>query len=70
MKRSEMIEKLHNSLVGKFIPYYNPEFNDKIEELLTEIEESGMLPPFVGVGEEDDWGFLDYENKWEPEDET
>ena len=45
MKRSEMIEIIHNSLVGKFIPYHNPEFNDKIEELLKDIEAVGMLPP-------------------------
>ena len=39
------------------------------DKILDAMEEAGMLPPYVGLGEEDDWGFLDYETKWEDEDE-
>jgi hypothetical protein len=28
-----------------------------------------MISPFTNVGKKDDWGYLDYENKWESEDE-
>ena len=37
---------------------------------LQHIEEAGMLPPTVGTGEEDQWGYLQYENEWESEDEN
>jgi len=37
-------------------------------EILTDLIEAGMTPGFVGVGEKDDWGYLDYECKWEEED--
>lgn len=43
--------------------------NSLANELLDMIEGFDMLPPPVGVGEEDEYGFLDYEFKWEPEDE-
>ena len=56
MKRSEMVEIIHKSLVGNFIPYYNPEFNVHIEELLNDIEEAGMYPPKHKVKTEDLYG--------------
>ena len=64
MKKSDFIEKVlkhdkNTVFVSKAI----------VERTLEIFEDLGMLPPFTGVGEKDDWGYLDYENKWEPEDE-
>lgn len=61
MKRSEMVEKLANKLTFTDTPY------DIAESLLEFIEEAGMVPPAIGIGEEDKWGYLIYENKWEDE---
>lgn len=66
MKRSEALKKIrdYNNVLD---PYDDREFE---EQILTFIEDViGMLPPPVGIGEEDEWGHLDYEFKWEPEDE-
>ena len=66
MKRSEMILKL-KSFLEDVIIMDNGTWLSK--EILDILEEAGMMPPSVGVGEKDDWGYLNYENKWE-EDET
>lgn len=78
MKKSEMLEILHNSLVSNFIPYYNIEFNPKIEKLLDDLGKAGMLPPkfldkeentFMSADQVIDCGNLYGEFEWEPEDE-
>lgn len=64
MKRSDFIKKVLKH--GK-----NTVFVDEaiVERTLEIFEDLGMLPPFVGTGEKDDWGYLEYENKWEDEHE-
>ena len=63
MKRSEMIKYILN--VFKHTSAWTDE--EVASKVLEEIEQAGMLPPPVGVGEEDEWGYLQYENEWEKE---
>jgi len=68
MKRSEMVQKLaylvsehcfiHEDCVG---------INRKDASLFLAELEKHMIPDFIGVGEEDHWGYLDYANKWDEE---
>jgi len=65
MKKSDFIKKVLKS--RKNTVFVNEE---QVSNSLEIFESLGMLPPYVGLGEEDDWGFLDYESKWENEDEA
>jgi len=62
MIRDDMIEEMI-SFVNS-IPEGASEYH-KMDMLLSRMERLGMLAPAVGVGEEDDWGFLDYKYEWE-----
>ena len=66
VKRSEMVNIILN-VFEKTSSWSDEEVASKV---LEEIEEYGMLPPPVGIGEEDQWGYLQYENEWETEDEV
>lgn len=75
MKRSDMV-KIGITRLKKIAN--NPLCNISLQEddykflassLLNCYEETGMLPPSVGIGKEDRWGYLHYENEWEDEDE-
>ena len=66
MRRSDMVKVIEKAMRCWNGAYYNQSLESHILEY---IEEAGMLPPAVGVDEEDDWGYLQYEYKWEPEDE-
>lgn len=65
VKRSEMVNIILN-VFEKTSSWSDKEVASKV---LEEIEQAGMLPPPVGIDEEDQWGYLQYENEWEPEDE-
>lgn len=64
MKRSEMITMLSGLLRNAEL---GGSYKKRAESILEFIEEAGMLPPPVGIGEEDQWGYLQYENEWEKE---
>jgi hypothetical protein len=66
VKRSEMVNIILN-VFEKTSSWSDEEVASKV---LEKIEEYGMLPPLVGIGEEDQWGYLQYENEWETEDEV
>ena len=62
MKRSEMVNKTLKKLdVDSFEDRVN------VSNILRAFEELGMLPPSVGVGERDEYGYLNYETEWEEE---
>ena len=73
MKRSNLLKQAETFVESNF---YGVELakaksiEEVVDGLLFFFEEAGMLPPFVGVGEKDDWGYLDYDYKWEDEDEV
>lgn len=63
MKRSEMVEKLHEILNSKL--YQDYQFTlEELSDLLAELENSGMLPPVTQLKK---LGISD--NAWEPENE-
>ena len=68
MKRSEMVEKLARSVSIISGGLYTKEETLKIaSDLLKQMEDEGMQPPFVGDTEEQYFSGL---LEWEPEDET
>ena len=72
MKRSEMLQIM---LDAQFNPPERisnmhdggQQMVQMVYHLLDVIEEAGMLPPSVGVGEQDEYGYLNYETEWEEE---
>lgn len=70
MKKSDFVSKLidfHEEIfpsVGRGLSQ-----SDYFSEMLDMLEQEGMLPPYTGVGEKDDWGYEVFENKWDDEDE-
>ena len=78
MKRSEMVDKMinfyldHANKIG-----YGWSEKDFMDNLLADMEIDGMLPPKIELGDSGfvntveilDYTELDYEVKWEPEDE-
>ena len=71
MKKSEMLNVMLRSYT-KPVPYHDDggiQLQWKLIRLLEDMVKAGMLPPDVGVGEEDDYGYIEYINEWEPEDE-
>ena len=61
-------------MISKLIDFHEEVFpsvgrglsqSDYFTELLEMLEQEGMLPPSIEVGEKDEWGYLQYENKWE-----
>lgn len=85
MKRSEMVEKISNTLLGRHCDKPNCDFcENTANAILSTAEAAGMLPPPVelkkqghgclctmreGCPECDQYGKY-YENKWEKENET
>lgn len=72
MKRSDMIDIIvswlkENTDTDKKQSTYGIRID--ANDLLSGLERAGMLPPPIGIGEEDDWGYLDYKYEWELEDE-
>lgn len=56
MKRSEMVQKIHNW-------YWNNYPNFRASDMLAVVESEGMVPPGVGIENEEVMSY-----KWEPED--
>lgn len=83
MKRSDMVTTLAVAIDGCCLPgeWSYKYSREAAEELLTKLEEAGMLPPYSGFHEEvdieDRWGRIMepkgtfmrvLRNKWSPED--
>lgn len=66
MKRSRMLKLIETVLYENIGSYCG---HGVEKEILEAIEKVGMLPPSVGIGDEDEWGYMDYINKWESEEE-
>ena len=70
MKEVDMLKSLEGFLISLDSRIEPLPYPDKAKAVLDFMEDAGMLPPPVGVGEEDDWGYFSYEYYWEGNDEN